>query len=129
MIAFKSALIVAPINIATVLLFQKGGNETSCCHKTKWLTYLAWFFLFGCCGVSSSFTIFYSLIWGKSTSEQWFTSMLLSLGKHVTITEPSKVLFIAIFLAAILKWKKNRSEGRQTHEATKVAPHNSNCGK
>ena len=121
-IAFKTALIVAPINIATVLLFQKGTNETSCCHKTKWLTYLAWFFLFGCCGVSASFTIFYSLIWGKSISEQWLTSMLISLGKDVTITEPSKVLFIAILLAAILKWKKNRSEGRQTHEATKSSP-------
>ena len=121
-IAFKSALVVAPINIATVLLFQKGANETSCCHKTKWLTYLAWFFLFGCCGVSASFTIFYSLIWGKSTSEQWLTSMLISLGKDVTITGPSKVLFIAILLATILKWKKNRSEGRQTHEATKSSP-------
>ena len=121
-IAFKSALIVAPINIATVLLFQKGANETSCCHKTKWLTYLAWFFLFGCCDVSASFTIFYSLIWGKNISEQWLTSMLISLGKDVTITEPSKVLFIAILLAAILKWKKNRSQGRQTHEATKSSP-------
>ena len=121
-ITFKSALIVAPINILTVLLFQKGANETSCCHKAKWLTYLAWFFLFGCCSVSPSFTIFYSLIWGKSISEQWLTSMLVSLGKDVTITEPSKVLFIAIFLAAILKWKRNRSEGRQTHEATKSSP-------
>ena len=121
-IAFKSALIVAPINIATVIFFKKGGNETSCCHKAKWLTYLAWFFLFGCCCVSASFTIFYSLSWGKSISEQWLTSMLVSLGKDVTITEPAKVLSIAIFLAAILKWKRSRSEGGQTHEATKSSP-------
>ena len=121
-IAFKSALIVAPINIATVLLFQKGGNETSCCHKAKVLTYLAWFFLLCCCSVSASFTIFYSLMWGKSTSEQWLTSMLVSLGKDVTITEPAKALFIAIVLAAILKWKNSRSEGGQTLEATKSSP-------
>lgn len=121
-ITFKSALIVAPINIVTVFLFQKGASETLCCRKAKWLTYLAWFFLFSSCVVSASFTIFYSLIWGKSTSEQWLTSVLVSLGKDVTITEPAKVLFIAIFLAAIVKWKKSRSEGRQSHEAAKSSP-------
>jgi len=121
-ITFKSALIVAPINIVTVFLFQKGASETLCCRKVKWLTYLAWFFLFSSCVVSASFTMFYSLIWGKSTSEQWLTSVLVSLGKDVTIIEPAKVLFIAIFLAAILKWKKSRSERRQSHEAAKSSP-------
>lgn len=121
-ITFKSALIVAPINIVTVFLFQKGASETLCCRKAKWLTYLAWFFLFSSCVVSASFTMFYSLIWGKSTSEQWLTSVLVSLGKDVTIIEPAKVLFIAIFLAAIVKWKKSRSEGRQSHEAAKSSP-------
>ena len=121
-ITLKSALIVAPINIVTVFLFQKGASETLCCRKAKWLTYLAWFFLFSSCVVSASFTIFYSLIWGKSTSEQWLASALISLGQDVTITEPAKVLFIATFLAAILKWKRSRSEGRQSHKAAKRSP-------
>ena len=118
-IAFKSALIVAPINILIVFLFQKRARGTPGCSKPKWLIFLAWFFLFCSCVVSASFTIFYSLIWGKSTSEQWLSSMLISLGQDVTITEPAKVLFIAIFLTGILKWKKSRSEGRQSHEAAK----------
>ena len=118
-IAFKSALIVAPINIVIVLLFQRGARGTPGCSKPKWLIFLACFFLFWSCVVSASFTIFYSLIWGKSTSEQWLSSMLISLGQDVTITEPAKVLFIAIFLTGILKWKKRRSEGRQSHEAAK----------
>ena len=120
-ITFKSALIVVPINIVTVFLFQKGASETLCCRKAKWLTYLAWFFLFSSCVVSASFTI-YSLIWGKSTSEQWLTSVLVSLGKDVTITEPAKVLLTAIFLAAIVKWKQSRSEGRQSHKVAKSSP-------
>jgi len=62
------------------------------------------------------------LIWGKSISEQWLSSMLISLGKDVTITEPAKVLFIAIFLEGILKWKKSRPEGPQSHEAAKSSP-------
>jgi len=121
-ITFKSELIVAPINIVTVFLFQKGASKTLCCRKAKWLTYLAWLFLFSSCVVSTSFTIFYSLIWGKSTSEQWLTSVLVSLGKDVTITEPAKVLLTAIFLAAIVKWKQSRSEGRQSHKVAKSSP-------
>ena len=121
-IAFKSTVIVAPINMVIVFLFQKGASETASCCKAKCLIYLAWFFLFGSCGVSASFTIFYSLIWGKSISEQWLSSFLLSLGQNVSITEPAKVLFIAIVLAAILRLKKSRSEGRQSHEAAKSSP-------
>ena len=121
-IAFKSTVIVAPINMVIVFLFQKGASETASCCKAKCLIYLAWFFLFGSCGVSASFTIFYSLIWGKSISEQWLSSFFLSLGQNVSITEPAKVLFIAIVLAAILRLKKSRSEGRQSHEAAKTSP-------
>ena len=121
-IAIKSTLIVAPINMAIVFLFQKGASETPSCSKAKCLTYLAWFFLFGSCGVSALLTIFYSLIWGKSISEQWLSSFLLSLGQDVSITEPAKVLFIAIVLAAILRLKKSRSQGRQSDEAAKSCP-------
>ena len=121
-IAIKSTLIVAPINMVTVFLFQKGASETPSCRKAKCLIYLAWLFLFGSCGVSASFTIFYSLIWGKSISEQWLSSVLLSLGQDVSITETAKVLFMAIVLAAILRWKKSRSEVRQSHEAAKSSP-------
>ena len=118
-IAIKSTLIVAPINMVTVSLFQKGASETPSCSKAKCLIYLAWFFVFGSCGVSALLTIFYSLMWGKSISEQWLSSFLLSLGQDVSITEPAKVLFIAIVLAAILRLKKSRSEGCQSDEAAK----------
>ena len=118
-ICLKSALIVAPVNIVTVFLFQKGASDTPCCSKAKWFIYVGWFFLICSCAVSTFYTVFYSLIWGKSISEQWLSSMLISLGKDVTITEPAKVLFIAIFLEGILKWKKSRPEGTQSHEADK----------
>ena len=118
-IGIKSALIVAPINIVTVFLFQKGASESLCCSKANWLIYLAWFLLFCSTAVSASFTIFYSLIWGKSISEQWLSSMFISFTQDVTITEPVKVLFIAVFVAAILKWKKSKHEGHKSHEAAK----------
>ena len=45
--------------------------------------------------------------------------MFISFTQDVTITEPVKVLFIAVFLAAILKWKKSKHEGHESHEAAK----------
>ena len=113
-IGIKSVLIVAPINILITFLFQKGAeksaSETRCCSKAKWLTSLAWFLFVCSCAVSATLTIFYSLIWGKSISEQWLSSMLISFTQDVIITEPVKVFFMALFLAAILKWKKSRNE-------------------
>jgi len=114
-IGIESALLVAPVNILIVFLFQKGTEKThgqpTCCSKTKWFIYLAWFFFFCSCAVSASFAIFYSLIWEKSVSEQWLSSMFISFTQDVTITEPLKVFFTAMFLAAILKRKKSRREG------------------
>ena len=113
-IGIESALLVAPVNILIVFLFRKGTekthSESTCCSNTKWFIYLAWFFFFCCCAVSASFTIFYSLIWGKRISEQWLSSMFISFTQDVTITEPVKVFFTALFLSAIFKRKKSRRE-------------------
>ena len=125
-IGIESALLVAPINILIVFLFQKGTektrSESTCRSKDKLLIYLTWFFLFCSCAVSATFTIFYSLIWGKSISEQWLSSMFISLTQDVTITEPVKVFFTALFLAAILKRKKGRHEGYIDLEEAKTKP-------
>ena len=125
-IGIESALLVAPINILLVFLFKKGTektrSESTCFSKDKWLIYLAWYFLFCFCAVSASFTTFYSLIWGKSVSEQWLSSMFISFTQDVTITEPVKVFFTALFLAAILKRKKSRHEGYIGLEEAKARP-------
>ena len=125
-IGIESALLVAPINILLVFLFQKGPektrSESTCCSKDKWFIYLAWFFLFCSCAVSASFTMLYSLIWGKSISAQWLSSMFISFTQDVTITEPVKVFFTALFLTAILKRKRSRHEGYIGLDEAKTRP-------
>ena len=125
-IGVQSALIVAPINILIVFLFQKGAekstSETLCCSKSKWLTYLAWFLFVCSCAVSATFSIFYSLMWGKSVSEQWLSSMFISFTQDVAITEPIKVFFTALFLAAILKTTKKTQEGHDVLDEAKTSP-------
>ncbi|KAL9976396.1 hypothetical protein ACROYT_G013694 [Oculina patagonica] len=118
MIGIKSMLIIAPINILITFLFQKGSGkstiESRCCSKVKWLTYLAWFFFVCSCTLSVTFTIFYSLTWGKSISEQWLSSMFISFTQDVIIMEPFKVFFIALMLAVILKWKTSRHKENES---------------
>ena len=97
----ESAFVVTPINIFIVFLFQKGAEKSATnndyCLKGTLISGVAWCLLFFSCTVSAAFSIFYSLIWEKSVSEQWLSSMLISFAQDVTIKEPVKV-FIALTL-------------------------------
>ena len=106
-IGIESALIVAPINISIAFLFRKGAECDAIWRcKPKELTYMAWFLWLCACAVSATFTIFYSLIWGSSISEQWLSSMFISFVQDLTVTEPVKVFFTAVLLAAIVRRKR-----------------------
>ncbi|PFX14626.1 Polycystic kidney disease protein 1-like 2 [Stylophora pistillata] len=111
---FESALVVAPINIIIALFFQKGAEKyeknNGYCHKGTLITGIAWFLLLCSCTVSAAFSIFYSLIWENSVSEQWLSSMLISFAQDITIKEPVKVFFTALTIAAILRVKVKRSK-------------------
>lgn len=115
-IGVQSTLVVAPINILIAFLFQKGSSRTTnqlprrcCVHNLN--VYIAWFLCFCTCVVSATFSIFYSLVWGKSLSEQWLSSMLISFAQDVTVNEPAKVLAAAVLLAVIIRLKRGNSEG------------------
>ena len=110
----ESALVVTPINIFIMFLFQKGAEKSAMnndyCLKGTLISGIAWCLLFFSCSVSAAFSIFYSLIWEKSVSEQWLSSMLISFAQDVTIKEPVKVFFTALTFAAILKIKAKTSK-------------------
>ncbi|KAL9965160.1 hypothetical protein ACROYT_G028923 [Oculina patagonica] len=115
-IGIQSALVVAPINILIAFLFQKGSSRTTdqltcSCSVHNVLVYVAWFLCFCTCAVSAAFSIFYSLVWGKSISEQWLSSMVISFTQDVAVNEPVKVFLTAVFLAAIFKLKRSNSDG------------------
>ena len=110
----ESALLVTPINIVIVFLFQKGAEKSATnndhCLKGTLISGVAWCLLCFSCTVSAAFSISYSLIWEKSVSEQWLSSMLISFAQDVTIKEPVKVFFTALTFAAILKIKAKTSK-------------------
>ena len=102
------------INIVIVFLFQKEAEKSATnndyCLKGTLISGVAWCLLFFSCTVSAAFSIFYSLIWEKSVSEQWLSSMLISFVQDVTVKEPVKVFFTALTFAVILKIKTKRSK-------------------
>ena len=113
-IGIQSTLIVAPINILIVFLFKKGSlktNEQPECFGHKLFVYIAWFLCFCTCVVSAKFSISYSLGWGKSISEQWLSSMLISFAQSVAVNEPAKVFFAAVFLETIIRFKRCKRDG------------------
>ena len=111
-IGIESALIVAPINILIAFLFQKGTENTESLTRVSWF-FFAWFLFVCSCSVSATFTIFYSLLWGKEISEQWLSSMFISFTQDVAITEPVKVFFTAIVLSAMIIRKKRKKDGNE----------------
>ena len=131
-IGIQSVLIVAPLNILIVFLFKKGSSRTNeqpkCCVHTL-LVYVAWFLCFCTCVVSATFSIFYSLVWGKSISEQWLSSMLISFAQSVAVNEPAKVFFAAVFLATIIRFKRGKSDDYSAVGAPVVGENENVCSK
>ena len=111
-VGIQSALIVAPINILIVTLFKvaadRAARQSSACSSARWLLCLAWFLSLGTALTSAAFTIFYSLMWGREISDQWLSSVLVSVVQDVSVTESMKVVLVALFLAGILARKRQR---------------------
>ncbi|KAK3717327.1 hypothetical protein QZH41_011561, partial [Actinostola sp. cb2023] len=68
-----------------------------------WSIYIAYVLAFLTCAVSTTFTIFYSLTFGKEKSEGWLSAMMISFWQDVLISQPIKVLALAVIFAIIVK--------------------------
>uniref|UniRef100_A0AAY4BKQ8 Polycystic kidney disease 1 like 2a n=1 Tax=Denticeps clupeoides TaxID=299321 RepID=A0AAY4BKQ8_9TELE len=68
-----------------------------------WFIFVAWFLVIASTGVSAFFTMLYGLKYGKVRSISWLISTVVSFFQSLFITEPLKVLGLAIFFALVLK--------------------------
>jgi len=53
--------------------------------------------------VSATFIIFYSLEWGKDISEQWLISIVMSTFMDIFVSEPVKIVFVALLVSYFCK--------------------------
>ncbi|XP_048586754.1 uncharacterized protein LOC5520731 isoform X2 [Nematostella vectensis] len=115
-IGIESSLLVVPINIFIVMLFKnskrKNDNEKNQDREKKekkgfafphFCIYVAWVLAISASLASATFTLFYSMMWGREVSNQWLTSILVSFSQDVIFIQPIKVVIVASLLAFIIK--------------------------
>ncbi|KAL9954033.1 hypothetical protein ACROYT_G041521 [Oculina patagonica] len=138
-VGVQSGLIVAPVNILIVLLFKssrprknKGGkykdidqaqelvdeiSETGC-TLPHFCVYIGWFLCFVTTLTAATFTLFYSLMWGKEVAEQWLASILISNGQDIFVVQPTKVM-LAVIVVSLLFSRRNKNESDDSEEESK----------
>lgn len=148
-VGVQSCLIVVPINLLIVQLFRKSAQwkeqtEDSNCEydnrslgklsytklpaskKTSILVLerlclvIAYFLCFVVVIVAGTFTIFYSMFWGKELSNQWLASMLVSFVQDIFVMQPIKIVLLAVLVSYLVskhgrrKWKRNHVSPTQS---------------
>ena len=114
MIGIQSGLITIPVNMVIVTIFRNvkayhGPNLTSSPGKQKafrlphCFVFIAWSLCMSVTLTSSAFTVFYSLSWGAEISNEWLTSIFVSLVEDAIIIQPVKIIFLAMILSLVVK--------------------------
>ena len=138
-VGVQSGLIVAPVNILIVLLFKssrprmkKGDkykdidqaqelvdeiSETGC-TLPHFCVYIGWFLCLITTLTAATFTLFYSLMWGKEVAEQWLASILISNGQDIFVVQPTKVMLAVIVISLLLSRNNKDKSGDSDDEST-----------
>ena len=125
-IGIQSSVIAIPANLLVVVLFkyrkQKRPKEifdpVEIQTKTKtagflppFFVYVAWCLCLLISLAGAVVTVLYSFAWGPDRSNQWLTSILVSLVQDVIVTQPIKVFAIAALLSLLLKKPPQQETG------------------
>ena len=141
-IGVQSGIIIAPINIIIAFLFKSSRPRKKRSEKYKvtdeaqrlldeitdtgcmlphFFVYVGWLLCFCTTMAAATFTLFYSLMWGKETSEQWLASILISNGQDIFVMQPTKVM-IAVIAISFLLIRKNKDQREEEKEEIAIDP-------
>lgn len=121
-IGVQSLFVIIPVNLLIVELFchtrspiekkqlQKTTGTSRKPVKKKWefsfphwFIFVPWLLCFLSSVCSATFVVFYSLMWGADTSEEWLISVGMSLFMDIFISEPLRIIVVAFMLSHICK--------------------------
>lgn len=128
-IGIKSSLIIAPLSLIITGAFryrkikrqkqrligdieESFNVERTAATRSRWCSlpysflYIAWFLCLSVIFVSATITVFYSLQWGKQTSNMWLASVVASCVQDIFFWQPAKVLTFTVLLILIFKRPK-----------------------
>lgn len=65
--------------------------------------YFGWFFCISTAAAAGFFTLLYGLQFENKQQEEWLVSMFVSMFQDILISQPLKVVIVAIFFALLFK--------------------------
>ena len=65
--------------------------------------YFGWFFCISTAAAAGFFTLLYGLQFENKQQEEWLVSMFVSMFQDVLVSQPLKVVIVAIFFALLFK--------------------------
>lgn len=68
-----------------------------------WMKYFAWCLLILTSFTSAFFVVLYGFQFGKEKSAQWISALTISFFQDVCVSQPIKILGLALFIALIVK--------------------------
>lgn len=122
-VSVTTALVAFPTTFFVVFLFRKSQRlgitiDRDTCYDDDgrkqfqlphFCIYVAWFVCIVGSPLASVFTILYSLQWGREKSERWLSSIFLSTTEDIFVSQPLKIVVLAVILALRCKSKGNRA--------------------
>lgn len=112
-IGIQSSIIAIPVNVLVVTIFRQlkakdagkpereGGKSHGC--LPHWFLFVGWFICTTATLASAAFVVFYSLMWGAETSNEWLVSVMVSFFQDAIVMQPVKVLLVASILSILVK--------------------------
>ncbi|XP_022796828.1 polycystic kidney disease protein 1-like 2 [Stylophora pistillata] len=85
-----------------------------------WCVYVGWVLCILTVSLSSVFTLFYSMMWGKEQSNMWLTTMAISFIQDTLISQPLKVLIVALIFAVFFKSADDDDHFEESQSAAEV---------
>lgn len=117
MIGIQSGLITIPVNMVIVTIFRNvklhlktahdpkltSSDKQTACRLPQCFVFVAWSLCMSVTLTSSAFTVFYSLSWGAEISNQWLTSIFVSLVEDAVFIQPVKTILLAMILSLVIR--------------------------
>ncbi|XP_022796472.1 polycystic kidney disease protein 1-like 2 [Stylophora pistillata] len=112
-IGIQSSIVAIPVNVLVVTIFRQlkakesgnaeedGARRRGC--LPHWFVFVAWFICTMATLTSAAFIVFYSLMWGAETSNEWLVSVMVSFFQDAIVMQPLKVLLVASILSILVK--------------------------
>ena len=112
-IGIQSSIIAIPVNVLVVTIFRQlkakdagkpegeGVKSQGC--LPHWFVFVGWFICTMATLASAAFVVFYSLMWGAETSNEWLVSVMVSFFQDAIVMQPMKVLLVASILSILVK--------------------------